>query len=301
MKTPMTRRQTLVTAAALLLCVSALSLRSQTILLTPTPLASGSPTLFTIDLTSDTTSVTARWQEHTLTFFRPPHTSTWSGLAGVDVELKPGTYPIVLEVTRPDGTKQTIRQDIQVDAAPYQEIPLDVPERFVEPPSSALKKIAADQALKNKAFASSASKPLWSGPFHPPLKTAPQTDSFGTRRVFNGKLASIHRGLDYHARTGTPVMAVNSGRIVLARPLYYEGNCIIIDHGLGLMTLYMHLSHFNVKEGQKVRRGQLIALSGGTGRVTGPHLHLGVRWEGAYLDPVKLYAIPLPNLSQPTH
>jgi len=62
------------------------------------------------------------------------------------------------------------------------------------------------------------------------------------------------------------------------------------------MTLYMHLSHFNVKEGARVRRGQLIALSGGTGRVTAPHLHLGVRWQGAYLDPVKLYALQLPIL-----
>ncbi|HEX7158466.1 MAG TPA: M23 family metallopeptidase, partial [Edaphobacter sp.] len=170
------------------------------------------------------------------------------------------------------------------------------PDRFVEPNAAELRKIAADQALKNKAFARTAAVPLWSGPFHPPLKVAPETDSFGTRRVFNGKLASVHRGLDYHARPRTPVLAVNSGRIVLARSLYYEGNCVIIDHGLGLITLYMHLSRFNVKEGAKVRRGQIIALSGGTGRVTGPHLHLGVRWQGAYLDPAKLYALQLPVL-----
>jgi hypothetical protein len=289
-------RRILLRVTAVLLVCSLSSALAQGPSWTPQPLASGSPALFSIDLPADTTSVTARWQDHTLTFFRLPHTNTWSGLAGVDVETKPGSYPILLEATHPDGTKQTIREDIPIEAAPYQEIPLDVPDKFVEPPPSALKKIAADQALKNKAFASTATKPLWSGPFRPPLKTAPQTDSFGTRRVFNGKLASIHRGLDYHARTGTPVMAVNSGRVVLARPLYFEGNCVIIDHGLGLMTLYMHLSHFNVKEGQKVSRGQLIALSGGTGRVTGPHLHLGVRWEGTYLDPVKLYAIKLPTL-----
>ncbi|QHS53669.1 M23 family metallopeptidase [Edaphobacter sp. 12200R-103] len=129
----------------------------------------------------------------------------------------------------------------------------------------------------------------------PPLNRAPRTDSFGTRRVFNGSLASIHRGLDYRARQGTPVHAVNSGRVVLARPLYFEGNCIVIDHGLGLTTIYMHLSKFRVKEGQHVTRGQLIALSGATGRANGPHLHLSVRWQGEYLDPAKLIALHLPS------
>jgi len=280
---------------ALFLCVIRPAL-TQRATWTPDHLASGSPTLFTLELPAENITVTARWQNHDLVFFRAPHKNTWYGLAGIDVEAKPGNYPLALETTLPNGTKQTITEDIPVEAAPYEEIPLDVPEKFVEPGLTALKKIAADQVLKNKAFARTAAKPLWSGPFHPPLKIAPESDSFGTRRVFNGKLASIHRGLDYHARPGTPVLAVNSGRVVLARPLYYEGNCIIIDHGLGLMTLYMHLSHFNVKEGTHVNRGQLIALSGGTGRVTGPHLHLGVRWQGEYLDPVKLYALELPTL-----
>ncbi len=245
------------------------------------------------------TAVTGRWQDHDLVLFQSSRARTWYFLAGVDVEVKPGNYPIVIEATSPDGTTQTIHQEIHVDPAPYVEIPLSVPDKFVEPGPAALKKIAADQTLKNKVFAGTASKPLWSGPFHPPLKIAPESDSFGTRRIFNGKLASVHRGLDYHARTGTRVLAVNSGRVVLARPLYYEGNCVIIDHGLGLMTLYMHLSHFNVKEGSRVTRGQIIALSGGTGRATGPHLHLGVRWQGAYLDAAKLYTLDLPTLHSP--
>jgi len=81
----------------------------------------------------------------------------------------------------------------------------------------------------------------------------------------------------------------------LARELYYEGNCVVINHGLGFMTIYMHLSKFEVKEGDKVEKSQVIALSGGTGRVTGPHLHLAVRWSGEYLDPLKLLALKLPE------
>ena len=81
----------------------------------------------------------------------------------------------------------------------------------------------------------------------------------------------------------------------MARELYYEGNCVVINHGLGFMTIYMHLSKFEVKEGDKVEKGQVIALSGGTGRVTGPHLHLAVRSSGEYLDPLKLLALKLPE------
>jgi len=110
-------------------------------------------------------------------------------------------------------------------------------------------------------------------------------DSFGTRRVFNGKLVSVHRGMDFRAKPGSPVLAANSGGVVLARELFYEGNCVIIDHGEQFMTVYMHLSRLEVAEGLKVTQGQEIGLSGATGRATGPHLHMGVRWEGAYIDP----------------
>ena len=105
----------------------------------------------------------------------------------------------------------------------------------------------------------------------------------------------MHRGLDYHAKFDTPVAAINSGRVVLARRLYFEGGCVIIDHGLGLMSVYMHLSKIQVAVGRRVRRGQIIALSGASGRATGPHLHLGVRWDGNYLDPAKLFQITMPQ------
>ena len=92
------------------------------------------------------------------------------------------------------------------------------------------------------------------------------------------------------------MLAANSGGVVLARKLFYEGNCVIIDHGEQLMTVYMHLSRLEVAEGQKVTKGQEIGLSGVTGRATGPHLHMGVRWEGAYLDPASLLSLTLNNL-----
>jgi len=78
---------------------------------------------------------------------------------------------------------------------------------------------------------------------------------------------------------------------MLAGPLFYEGNCVVLDHGLGLLTLYLHLSEIKVKEGDRVTRGQQIGLSGATGRATGAHLHIAVRWQGVYLNPTTLFAL----------
>jgi hypothetical protein len=266
------------------------------ILTTPASLANGSPFLLTITLESKASSVTGQWQGHPIVFFSAPDHRTWYSLAGVDVEITPGHYPLTIEIDPDESAHRTLHKDIDIEEAPYEKVPLTVPDKFVEPNAAALKIIAANKIVKDKAFAHSSPKPEWSSNFLPPLRIGVMSDSFGSQRIFNGKLASVHRGLDYHAKSGTPISAINSGRVVLARPLYFEGGCVVIDHGLGLMSVYMHLSKINVAVGAKVHRGQLIALSGATGRATGPHLHLGVRWQGSYLDPAKLFEIQVPQV-----
>jgi len=109
----------------------------------------------------------------------------------------------------------------------------------------------------------------------------------------NGLMESVHQGLD-RAQPGAPVSAANRGTVLLARDLFFEGNCVVLDHGQGLLTLYMHLSEIKVHEGDKVARGQEIGLSGATGRATGPHLHMAVRWQGVYLNPVVMLKLNLP-------
>jgi murein DD-endopeptidase MepM/ murein hydrolase activator NlpD len=187
---------------------------------------------------------------------------------------------------------RNLDQAVEIHEAHYRTGTLSVAPKFVEPAPEAMKEIEAEVALKARAFSASAPEPLWSGNFRAPV-TAAATDSFGTRRTFNGKLASVHKGMDFRAHMGTPVRAGNSGVVVLARPLYFEGNCVVIDHGLGLYTVSMHLSRFDVREGERVKQGQLVGLSGATGRVTGPHLHWAVRWQGAYFDPAKLLRMDL--------
>ena len=231
-----------------------------------------------------------------ITFFPAGEHHAWYGLAGADVEAKPGSYKLSLEATLADGSVFRDEQTIVVESGHYKTEKLTVPEKFVQPDPETLRRIEAEKKIKEVAFSHVIAQPEWSGKFVPPIDTT-VSEGFGTRRTFNGKLASVHRGLDYHAKPGSPVTAANSGKVVLARELFYEGNCVIIDHGQQFYTLYMHLSHLDVSEGDDVEKGQEIGLSGATGRATGPHLHVAVRWQGAYLDPAQLWLLPLPQLT----
>lgn len=285
-------------ALALLIGVAipiAAASRSLRISWLPHTIAVGSPCLFRVDVTSPVASMRGEWMGHEITFFPSSERHAWYGLAGVDVEAKPSSYKLSLEATLADGRVVRDEQTVVVQSGHYKTEKLTVPEKFVQPEPETLRRIEAEKKIKDAAFSHVIAQPEWSGNFVPPIDTT-VSEGFGTRRTFNGKLASVHRGLDYHAKPGSPVTAANSGEVVLARELFYEGNCVIVDHGQQFYTLYMHLSHLEVSEGEKVEKGQEIGLSGATGRATGPHLHTAVRWQGAYLDPAQLWLLPLPQL-----
>ena len=258
--------------------------------LTPVVVQAGSPVLIHLAAGADA-KIEGDWLGRKLQFFLGSGGRGWFALAGVDVEdpVGPSTLRIVV---RTGSGVQDLSRTVEVFPAHYRTGSLTVAPLFVEPDAEALQRIEAESQLKARVFAGSPVEPLWARSFRAPV-TAQPTDSFGTRRMFNGKLASIHKGMDFRAAAGTPVRAGNSGVVVLARGLYYEGNCVIIDHGLGLFTLSMHLSRIDVREGEQVAQGQRLGLSGATGRVTGPHLHWAVRWQGAYLDPAKLLRLDL--------
>ena len=161
-------------------------------------------------------------------------------------------------------------------------VPVTVPGQYTVPSPEEQRQIAQDKETKAEIFKTVSAEREWRGSFTPPVN-AEISDVFEVERVFNGSVQSTHQGLDFRVPSGTSVAAVNSGRVILARPMFFEGNWVVIDHGQGLLTLYLHLSEFLVKEGDDVGKGQPIGLSGGTGRATGPHLHLAVRWQGVYL------------------
>ncbi|HUA93417.1 MAG TPA: M23 family metallopeptidase [Terracidiphilus sp.] len=278
-------------AVLFLLPILALSAAASPVTLTPAVVEAGSPELIRV-AAPDAASVEGDWMGNKLEFFRGRDGRTWLALAGVDVEAAVGPSTLRIRLKANGGAERDTSQTVDIHEAHYRTGTLSVAPKFVEPAPEAMTEIRAEIALKEKVFAASAPEPLWSGDFRAPV-TSPPTDSFGTRRTFNGKLASVHKGMDFRAHSGTPVRAGNSGVVVLARPLYFEGNCVVIDHGMGLYTLSMHLSRFDVHEGDHVMKGQRIGLSGATGRVTGPHLHWAVRWENAYLDPAKLLKLNL--------
>lgn len=259
----------------------------------PLRVVNGSPVLFRVTAPAGVKELTGNFLGQELNFRSSATCHCWYALAGVSLTTKPGKYTLHL-AGKGAATNAAFDNAITVGAAHYPFTRIKVAPAFVEPPKEAEPLVLAADAAKKQAFATTDPNPLWSGPFQPPAD-AETSGVFGAARIVNGVQKAQHKGLDFRVSTGTPVHASNAGTVILARPLYFEGNCVMLDHGQGLVTIYMHLSEFKVKEGEKVAAGQLIALSGGTGRSTGPHLHFAVRWRGEYLNPATLLQLHPPG------
>jgi len=153
-----------------------------------------------------------------------------------------------------------------------------------KPSQEVLDRITEDRKLLTEAYTKAKKEKIFNGVFINPLDTK-IISPFGKTRIFNHSRKSVHSGTDFRARTPLPVKAVNDGEVVMAgRDLYYCGKGIIVNHGLGIFSIYCHLSENKVKIGDKVRKGQIIGLTGATGRVSGPHLHLGVKFNGSFVN-----------------
>ena len=259
----------------------------------PIRVVNGSPVLFTVWVPEAVRSLQGTWLKHQIIFRNDSACRCWYAMAGVDLATKPGPYSLELERTFADGTKTAFSYSVQIGEAQYPSTTIKVAPQYVEPPKETVPRIEDEQTLKKKIFSETSPDSVWTGSFEPPA-AAQVSGVFGSARVFNGVKRNQHTGLDFRVHSGTPIHASNAGTVILARNLYFEGNCVAVDHGQGLITLYLHLSKFEVKEGDKVSRGQLLGLSGGTGRATAPHLHFAVRWQGSYLNPAVLLKLSPP-------
>jgi len=253
-----------------------------------------SPVLFRVTPPATVSELQGDFLGQQIAFRHSRECHCWYAIAGVKLDTKPGSYNLRLSGKAENAQTAVFSYPVRVGAAHYPVSTITVAPAFVEPPKEVLPVIEAADAAKKQAFATTDPNPLWSGAFDRPTETE-TSGVFGSARVYNGVKKSQHLGLDFRASIGTPVHATNAGTVILARPLYFEGNCVMLDHGQGLVTIYMHLSEFKVKEGENVKAGQLIALSGWTGRSTGPHLHFAVRWHGEYLNPATLLALKPPQ------
>jgi murein DD-endopeptidase MepM/ murein hydrolase activator NlpD len=209
----------------------------------------------------------------------------WEALVGIDLDVRPGTYPTTI-------TAGTVHASYDLHVAPraFRTRRLTVDEAFVTPPKSEEARIEREAALLADTWKAAANERLWSGAFVRPV-AEPANSAFGTRSVFNGKPRNAHGGADFLSPAGTPIHAPNAGRIAVARSLYFSGNTVIIDHGLGLFSMLAHLSAIDVREGDRVAADQVLGKVGATGRVTGPHLHWTVRAANARVDPLSLLAV----------
>lgn len=216
--------------------------------------------------------------------------NAWRGLIGIDLDVRPGTYSIAIAVDQGEQGPIGTTRALTVVPKRFPTRRLRVPAGFVNPPRDAIERIKHESLELQALFETVTMLRQWQRGFQSPVR-APANSSFGTRSVFNGQARSPHSGADFRAKAGTPVAASAAGVVRIAAPLFFTGNTIVIDHGLGLYSLLAHLSKFTVKEGDRVRRGQIVGLVGATGRVTGPHLHWSVRLNGARVDPLSLIAV----------
>jgi murein DD-endopeptidase MepM/ murein hydrolase activator NlpD len=259
----------------------------------PATLVNGAPVLFRISSSMPLKSLTGSWLGHYIFFEYDAASKTWYGVGGISLQTRPGAYALKLKASTRSGTEISLERQVSVRRGRYPSISITVAKQYTEPSPEQVQEIKQDTAIKQESFQRITPDRQWSGQFRAPVSAA-ISDVFGTRRTFNGKVQSTHQGLDYAVPRGTPVSALNSGTVLLARPLFFEGNCVVLDHGQGLLTLYLHLSEIKVREGEHVESGQELGLSGGTGRATGPHLHIAVRWQGVYLNPATLLGLKLP-------
>jgi murein DD-endopeptidase MepM/ murein hydrolase activator NlpD len=263
----------------------------------PNELHQGSPIFITVELEHPATRVTGNFVNKPIAFFADAtDKKTWHALAGVDLEATPGDYGLDITATLAGGRLAHSTQQVTIAAGDFKTGDITVAENYVNPSDTEQKQIAQDEVLKKRAYAHGALHPLWSGDFIKPVN-APSTPSFGESRILNEEKTSLHTGTDFPVPEASPVLASNSGTVVLVRDLFYEGNTVIVDHGLGVFTVYLHMSRIDVREGDKLAKGAKLGLSGASGRVTGPHLHLGVRWNGGWVDPVQLLGLTLPKTS----
>jgi hypothetical protein len=213
---------------------------------------------------------------------------SYHALLGIDLEKKPGAYEWKVSWQDAKGDPMTCSVPITVRAGKFLTERLTVEKQFVQPDPEQEKRAAEDQKKMKAIYDTVTPEKLWDGKFRIPLDGVTTGGNFGRRRVLNGEARFPHGGVDLPAQTGTPVFAAQAGKVVLAEPLYYSGNTVVIDHGYGIYTMYAHLSEIAVKAGQAVKLSEEIGKVGATGRVTGPHLHWGLTIDHARVNALNI-------------
>lgn len=207
-------------------------------------------------------------------------------VGAADIQTKPGKYGIkIVNDRRKRGLKLTVKRTV------FPKMHISLPEEKVSPGEEDLARIK-EEAERFKSATEKITPGTCDSSFVMPLDTAVST-AYGTKRIFNHTRESIHRGLDLRGAEGNPVKACNAGTVVMMDELFFGGKTLVIDHGMGIFSIYMHLSGFASAPGDKVNKGDVIGYVGSTGRSSGPHLHFGVKVQGISANPASLLKLGL--------
>jgi murein DD-endopeptidase MepM/ murein hydrolase activator NlpD len=210
----------------------------------------------------------------------------FAAIGAAPLDAKPGSYRIEIV-----AGEQRFKTELVIKQARLETIKLTLPEgKVILSPEDA--KRAEQEAERLKTIWEIRTERLWDGGFIMPLDNELSTP-FGVKRIINNKKVSIHWGLDIRGKEGEPVKASNKGKAVLVEELFFGGKTVVIDHGLGVYTIYMHMSAFNIKAGDAVSKGDIIGLVGSTGRSSGPHLHFGIKVQNISANPASIVGLDL--------
>jgi murein DD-endopeptidase MepM/ murein hydrolase activator NlpD len=209
------------------------------------------------------------------------------GFFGADLTLKPGSYPLVVKI-HSTGVRRQI--DITVRSKDFGVRRLTLPKEMVELDAVTLERVKRESAIMKEALEAQPTAPQWKGPFVKPL-SGEVVGTFGQASIINGMTRSPHSGIDLKAERGTPVTSINSGRVVLTGEHFFNGLFVVVDHGGAIQSMYFHLDKILVQQGARVTKGQVVGLVGASGRATGPHLHFGMRVNGARIDPMQFMKV----------
>lgn len=240
--------------------------------------------------------VTGRFLGRLVPFFHDR--SGYVGLLGLDMQDVPGTHELAVEAAYPDGMKR-LSYNVLVMKEKYPVQRLTLPKDKVDLDEENLVRVKAEQEQVRAVLDVVSKDRFWQGRFIEPVSGA-ISGAFGRVRIINGQRRSPHNGEDIAAPEGTEVMAINDGVARLTVDHFFAGKGVFVDHGLGLYSMYFHLSEVTVEDGTRVKQGHVIGKVGASGRATGPHLHWGVRLNGARVNPYSLLHLPLDGLTAAT-
>lgn len=213
-------------------------------------------------------------------------------LIGAGLETDPGAHDLRVDILFAPDRRKEFNIKVQVTEGTFPEKKIRVARKYVAPSPEEEARIKKERDIVSAAYRDSDTTQWWgTGGFIYPVKGG-VSGTFGDRRIFNDGYISRHRGIDLRSPLGKEVRASNGGKVVLVHDLYYAGTTVIINHGAGLFSIYCHLSKTHVKKGSVIRKGAVIGRIGATGRVTGPHLHWGIKLCDCFVNPLSLMDIP---------